>query len=220
MDAVREAKLSEQRMVSAGLRQWSAATEGPDADFTAAVVELMITAHDGSLVDPGWPWVCETDELGVFWLDPEPMRLFDGVGGELCLLPVVEALLGGRRVADLVQFLDQLDRRTRDLVLAAFTRASVRERDLALYAFGGDPSDVKVRPRPAVPTVAMATAARQDVVIPARVGCRSSAQAIRHADSFVEKHHAHAAPAVPVAHTACGGAGVACVMPDGSGVTS
>src|SRR5690349_2552396 len=142
MDAVREAKLSEQRMVSAGLRQWSTATEGPDADFTAAVVELMITAYDGSLVDPGWPWVCEADELGVFWLDPEPMRRFDGVGGELCLLSVAEALLGGRRVADLVRFLDQLDRRTLDLVLAAFARASVRERDLALYAFGGDPWSV------------------------------------------------------------------------------
>lgn len=139
MDAVREAKLSEQRMVCAGLRQWSAATQSPDADFTAAVVELMITAYDGSLVDPGWPWVCEAEELGVFWLDPEPMQHFDGLAGELRLLPVVEALLGGRRVADLFQLLHRLDRRTLDLVLAAFARASARERDLALYAFGGDP---------------------------------------------------------------------------------
>lgn len=145
MDAVREAKLSEQRMVCAGLRQWAAAAEDPDGDFNAAAVELVTSAYDGSLSDPGWPWVCEADELGVFWLDPEPMHRFDGMAGELRLLPVVEALLGGRRVADLVQLLDKLDRRTLDLVLAAFARASVRERDLALYAFGGDPWSVAGR---------------------------------------------------------------------------
>ena len=142
MDAVREAKLSELRMVCAGLRQWSATIEGPDADFNAAAVELVISAYDGSLADPGWPWVREADELGVFWLDPEAMPSFDGVSGELRLLPVVEALLGGRRVNDLFPLLDQLDRPTRDLVLAAFARASRRERDLALYAFGGDPWSV------------------------------------------------------------------------------
>src|SRR4051794_12356506 len=43
MDAVREAKLSELLMVCAGLRQWSATIEGPDADFNAAVVELVIS---------------------------------------------------------------------------------------------------------------------------------------------------------------------------------
>ena len=145
MDAVREAKLSELLMVCAGLRQWSATIEGPDADFNAAAVELVISAYDGSLADPGWPWVREADELGVFWLDPEAMPSFDGVGGELRLLPVVEALLGGRRVDDLFPLLDQLDRPTRDLVLAAFARASRRERDLALYAFGGDPWSIAGR---------------------------------------------------------------------------
>lgn len=142
MDAVREAKLSELRMVCAGLRLWSATIEGPDADFNAAAVELVISAYAGSLADPGWPWVREADELGVFWLDSEAMPSFDGVGGELHLLPVVEALLGGRRVNDLSRLLDQLDRPTRDLVLAAFAGASRRERDLALYAFGGDPWSV------------------------------------------------------------------------------
>ena len=64
MDAVREALLSEKRMVCAGLRQWPATVEGPDADFNSAAVELVISAFDGSLADPGWPWVREADELG------------------------------------------------------------------------------------------------------------------------------------------------------------
>ena len=102
MDSGREALLSEKRMVCAGLREWPAVLYGPDAAFTSAAVELVIAAFDGSLADPGWPWVRESDMFGVFWLDPDPMPDFDGEGGELRLLPVVEALLGGRRVPDLV----------------------------------------------------------------------------------------------------------------------
>ena len=139
MDTARDAWLSEKRMVCAGLREWPAAEEGPEADLTAAAVELVIAAFDGSLADPGWPWVREGDELGVFWLDPEPMAGFDGVGGDLTLLPIVEALLGGRRVPDLAQLLLRLDQGTVQLVLDAFTRASRWRRDVALYAFGGDP---------------------------------------------------------------------------------
>jgi hypothetical protein len=77
--------------------------------------------------------------FGVFWLDPDRIAVFDGAGGELRLLPVVEALLGGRRVSDLVQLLRSLDVSTLDLVLTAFTRASDGQRELAVYAFGGDP---------------------------------------------------------------------------------
>ena len=142
MDSGREALLSEQRMVCAGLREWPAATCGHDAAFTAAAVELIIAAFDGSIADPGWPWVRESAMFGVFWLDPEPMANFDGAGGELRLLPVVEALLGGRRVPDLVQLLSRLDRSTVDLVVAAFVDAADGQRDLAVYAFGGDPEAI------------------------------------------------------------------------------
>src|SRR4051812_38209475 len=62
MDTVREAKLSELRMVCAGLRQWSATIDGLDADFNTAAVELVISAYDGSLADPAWPWVREADK--------------------------------------------------------------------------------------------------------------------------------------------------------------
>lgn len=139
MDSGREALLSEKRMVCAGLREWPAATSGPDAAFTSAAVELVVAAFGGSLADPGWPWVRESDMLGVFWLDPDLMPDFDGAGGELRLLPVVEALLGGRHVPDLVQLLSTLDRSTVELVLQAFVAASEGQRELAVYAFGGDP---------------------------------------------------------------------------------
>lgn len=153
MDAVREGLLSERRMVRAGLREWPATRYGPDAAFTSAAVELVIAAFDGSLADPGWPWVRESDMLGVFWLDPDPMAGFDGAGGELRLLPVVEALLGGRRVPDLVQLLSGLDGSTLDLVVAAFVGASDGQRELAVYAFGGDPEAIAngLRERRAIP---------------------------------------------------------------------
>jgi hypothetical protein len=134
-----EALLSEQRMVAAGLREWVATVPGEEADLTRAAVELVIEAFDGGLADPSWPWVREGDELGMFWLDPEPMARFDGQGGELRLLPLVEALLGGRRVTGLVQLLTALNPATAELVLVTFARASRSRRDVALYAFGGDP---------------------------------------------------------------------------------
>jgi hypothetical protein len=139
MDTARDAWLSEKRMAIAGLGEWEATLAGPDADLTRAAAQLVITAYDGALADLGWPWVREADELGVFWLDPEPIREFDGCPGQLAILPVVEALLGGRRVPDLVQLMQRLDQATVELVLAAFTQASRWRRDVALYAFGGDP---------------------------------------------------------------------------------
>lgn len=142
MNSGQEALLSEQRMVRAGLREWPAVAYGPDAAYISAAVELVIAAFDGSLADPGWPWVRESDMFGVFWLDPDPMADFDGEAGELRLLPVVEALLGGRRVLDLVQLLAGLDRSTVELVVAAFAAASEGQRELAVYAFGGDPEAV------------------------------------------------------------------------------
>lgn len=151
MDAGREALLSEHRMVCAGLREWPAVTYGTDAAFTSAAVELVIAAFDGRLADPGWPWVRESSMLGVFWLDPDSMADFDGVGGELRLLPVVEALLGGRRVPDLVRLLSGLDRSTVDLILEAFADAGAGQRELAVYAFGGDAeaaaSEIRELPR-------------------------------------------------------------------------
>lgn len=139
MNAARDAWLSEKRMTIAGLREWQAGLSGPQADLTRAAVELVVIAYDGALADLGWPWVREGDELGVFWLDPEPIREFDGCPGQLALLPVVEALLGGRRVPDLVQVMQRLDQATVELVLVAFTQASRWRRDVALYAFNGDP---------------------------------------------------------------------------------
>ncbi len=142
MNAAREAVLSEKRMTVAGLREWDTSISGGHADLTHAAVELVIAAYDGSLANLCWPWVREGDELGVFWLDPEPMVRFDGCPGQLALLPVVEALLGGRRIPDLVQLLQRLDQATLELVMAAFTQASRWHRDVALYAFNGDPWSV------------------------------------------------------------------------------
>ena len=140
MNPGRDAWLCEKRMTIAGIRAWDASLTGRHADLTHAAVELVTTAFDGRLADAGWPWVREAGELGVFWLDPEPMRDFDGcTHGNLAVLPVVEALLGGRRVPDLVQLLQRLDNGTVELVLAAFTQASLLQRDVALYSFGGDP---------------------------------------------------------------------------------
>lgn len=139
MDTAREAWLSEKLMTVAGIRQWDRGLSGGHADLTHAAVELVLGAYDGALANLCWPWVREGDELGVFWLDPEPMSRFDGCPGQLALLPVVEALLGGRRVPTLVQLLQRLDNATVELVLAAFTQASRWHRDVALYAFGGDP---------------------------------------------------------------------------------
>ena len=139
MSPARDAWLCEKRMTIAGLREWDASVTGPQADLTHAAVELVVTAFDGCLADLGWPWVREAAELGVFWLDPEPMRELRRLPGQLALLPIVEALLGGRRVPDLVQLMQRLDHATVELVLAAFTTASRWRRDVALYAFGGDP---------------------------------------------------------------------------------
>lgn len=157
MNSGREALLSEKRMVCAGLREWPAALYGPDAAFTSAAVELVVAAFDGRLTDPGWPWVRESDMLGVFWLDPGSMPDFDGAGGELRLLPVVEALLGGRRVPNLVQLISTLDRSTLDLVVAAFVEAADGQFELAVYAFGGDPEAIAndLRELPATPTAAV-----------------------------------------------------------------
>jgi hypothetical protein len=139
MSTGREALLSERRMVAAGLREWVATVPGEEADLTAAAVELVIGAFDGRLADPGWPWVREGDKLGVFWLDPDAMAQFDCRGVALCLLPLVESLLGGRRFSGLVRLLDALDPVNVALVLVAFAGASRPRRDVALYAFGGDP---------------------------------------------------------------------------------
>jgi hypothetical protein len=119
-----EAQLSERRMVAAGLRHGVASLDPAEADMARAAVELVIRAYDGWLADPGWPWVREGARLGVFWLDPDAIAAFAYRSGELRLLPLVEALCGGRRVTQLANVLVGLDRPTLALVLAAFDQAA------------------------------------------------------------------------------------------------
>src|SRR4051794_4858902 len=61
------------------------------------------------------------------------------IARELRLLPLVEALCGGRRVTQLANVLVGLDPPPLALVLAAFAQAAQGSRAVALYAFGGDP---------------------------------------------------------------------------------
>jgi hypothetical protein len=139
VSAAGEALLSQRRMVAAGLREGIALLDPDEAYLARAAVELVIRADDGWLADPGWPWIREGARLGVFWLDPEAIARFTYRGGELKLLPLVEALAGGRRMTRLASLLIALDRPTLALVFAAFDEAAQAGREIALYAFGGDP---------------------------------------------------------------------------------
>lgn len=142
MTAASEAVLSERRMIADGLRRWSRGLDQSESARVAAAVELLVRANTGEFADPGWPWVREGDPagpLGLFWLDPDAMAGWDCGRPEHPVMDFVEALAGGRPVRRLPVLLRILDQHTRRLVLTAFHHASADRRDVAVYAFGGDP---------------------------------------------------------------------------------
>lgn len=129
-------------MVAAGLRLWAAGVHADEAALTGAAVELVVRACGGEFTDPGWPWIregSESDPLGLVWLDPAAMSVWKGGQAEHAVMDFIEALAGGRPVRWLPDLLRVLDRPTRRLVLAAFDYAAADRRDVAVYAFGGDP---------------------------------------------------------------------------------
>lgn len=142
MNAAAEAALSERRMVAAGLRLWARMVPPAEAALTSAAVELVIRFGHGEFADPGWPWVREgpaSDPLGLFWLDVEAMTVWNSGQPAHPVMHFVEALAGGRPVRQLPQLGRSLDAHSWRLVLAAFHRVASDWRDVAVYAFGGDP---------------------------------------------------------------------------------
>ena len=142
MTSAAEAKLSERRMVAAGLRMWAASVDPAERSLTAAAVDLVIRARDGEFADPGWPWVREglaSNPLGLFWLDAEAMTAWNGGRPEHQAMSFVEALAGGRPVCQLRQLMNCLDGESWRLVMIAFRQVAMDCRDVATYAFGGDP---------------------------------------------------------------------------------
>ena len=142
MNSAVEAALSERRMVAAGLRLWVGMLDQTEQALTGAAVELVIRARDGEFADPGWPWVREgsaADPLGLFWLDVEAMTAWNGGRPEHQMMSFVEALAGGRPVCQLRQLMNCLDGESWRLVMIAFRQVAMDCRDVAAYAFGGDP---------------------------------------------------------------------------------
>ena len=143
MNTAAEATLSERRMVAAGLRLWARLVDPAEQALTAAAVELVVRARGGEFADPGWPWVVEggpSDLFGQFRLDAGEMAEWYAGRPEHPVMVFVEALAGGRPVRRLSGLLTVLDEPTRRLVATAFRIAAAGGRDVALYAFGGDPS--------------------------------------------------------------------------------
>jgi hypothetical protein len=129
-------------MVAAGLRTWAASVDLAERALASAAVELVIRARDGEFADPGWPWVREgvaSDPLGLFWLDVEAITAWNGGRPEHPVMAFVEALAGGRPVRHLGHLLRILDGSSQRLVMTAFHCAAMARRDVAVYAFGGDP---------------------------------------------------------------------------------
>lgn len=152
MNRAELADLSERRMVAAGLRGWVDDLDQEVQPLTAAAVELLVRARGGEFADPGWPWVREGAELGRFWLDMDAMAGWDGGRPAGPVMSFVEALAGGRPARPLAGLLAQLDAATVRLVLCAFDHAAAgADRDVALYAFGGDPRHLVQRPAEPAP---------------------------------------------------------------------
>ena len=129
-------------MVAAGLRMSVGMLDQAEQALTAAAVELVIRARGGEFADPAWPWIREgmaSDPLGLFWLDVEAMSQWDAGRPEHPVMDFVEALAGGRPVRQLPQLLRILDGSSQRLVSTAFQCAAMARRDVAVYAFGGDP---------------------------------------------------------------------------------
>lgn len=143
MSPLDAAALSECRMVAAGVRAWADHLDETEQPLTAAAVELVVRANGGEFADLGWPWVREARDLGLFWLDVDAMTAWDGGRPEHPVMSFVEALAGGRPARPLAELLRWLDLDTCRLVLSAFDHAAAGAgRDVALYAFGGDPSEL------------------------------------------------------------------------------
>lgn len=83
-------------MLAAGLRLWAVTVDVGEAALTGAAVELAIRAYGGRFADPGWPWIVEGDDLGVFCLDVVAMTGWGERYGEHPVMAIVEALAGGR----------------------------------------------------------------------------------------------------------------------------
>lgn len=147
MASVENAQLNERRMVATGLRSWIADLDEDVRGLTAAAVELVIRVNAGEFADLGWPWVRESDELGLFWLDVDAMTGWNSGRPEHPVMDFVEALAGGRPARPLAGLLRWLDQEMARLVLCAFDHAAAGAgREVALYAFGGDPHQLVQRP--------------------------------------------------------------------------
>ena len=147
MTAGASAMLSERRMVAAGLRAWADELDQEGQSLPGVAVELAVRAYAGEFADAAWPWVREAGALGLFWLDVDAMAAWDGGRPAHPIMCLVEALAGGRPARRLSELLGRLDATTGRLVLCAFDHAAAGVgREVALYAFGGDPHHLAPRP--------------------------------------------------------------------------
>ena len=152
MTAGGSAALSERRMVAAGLRAWADELDQKGQPLPGVAAELVIRARAGEFADAGWPWVREAGALGLFWLDVDAMTAWDAGRPAHPLMSFVEALAGGRPARRLSEQLAQLDASTARLLLCAFDHAAASAgREVALYAFGGDPHQLVQRPAEPAP---------------------------------------------------------------------
>ena len=141
MDAWRDAWLSEKRMTIAGLREWDASLTGRHADLTHAAVELVIdrvrrpAGRSGLAVGAGGRRAGRV--LARPGTDARLRRLQPRRARRCCRSsrPCWAAAASPIWSSSC----QRLDHGTVELVLAAFTQASRWQRDVALYAFGGDP---------------------------------------------------------------------------------
>lgn len=150
---------SERLMVARGLEAW-VVDRVPNGEyvFTLAAVNLAADAYDGYLIQWGWPWVKEGSQFGdvdMFWLDPDAMAIWDDYSGPLRLLPLIEALLGGRPLEGLHRLMWESEEDVQAAITAAFDAIAERDLDGALYAFGDNPHDVLHRLAPDIDEVAV-----------------------------------------------------------------
>ena len=106
--------------VADGLRIWASGSN----PMTAAA-ELLIRAFDGRFARADQPWIRVEDD-GWVWLDDQVLHAHLGLvsGGEGRVLDLVCALIDSNRAIPLADTAVGIDRRHRDLVLAAFAHAA------------------------------------------------------------------------------------------------
>ena len=139
-------------MVADGLRLWTRLADPGESVLTGAAVEPVVRRRGDQVADAGWPWVVEgdaSDPLGLFRLSVDAMAAWDHGRPEPPVMDFVEASAGGRPVRQLPRLLNLLDSPTWRLVLCAFRHAADR-RDVAVYAFGGDLSQLVDDEEPAL----------------------------------------------------------------------